>query len=59
MIVTSVSSNHDDDHYLMTMMVIIMRILYDDDSDQEGRPTRDPRKYKDGGALLPAGGPKV
>ena len=27
--------------------------------DQDGQPTRDPRKYKAGGALLPAGGPKV
>jgi len=26
--------------------------------DKEGRPTRDPQKYKAGGALLPAGGPK-
>merc|ERR1712210_193441 len=26
--------------------------------DKDGRPTRDPKKYKAGGALLPAGGPK-
>ena len=40
-------------------MIFIIYDDFDDDNDQDGRPTRDPRKYKAGGALLPAGGPKV
>ena len=51
------------DHCKMMMIIkdIIGNISYGvvDDDVQEGRPTRDPRKYKAGGALLPAGGPKV